>query len=241
MTRRAAFVSIITTLSLTACASAPPVTGEACGAARTVLVPVINAVIEEGGAVEIETRTALFPPVSDSERWDQIRDFGFAPVWRSAGTDDALRRAYWRVWQAIEPERRFGQPDAADREAWEAAYDAVGDDRVFPQDRLWGTFLDRNGGGADFTCAASIAEATGAALVSADAPRASGVMRLTPAAPGLEDDRALMAARAVYPPFEAGGAPRETGTIWLLRFTDAGDWRVLSARRVEAMGERRLP
>lgn len=241
MTRRAAISLMMCTFALTACASAPPVTGQACGAARTVLIPVINAVIEEGGAVEIETRTALFPPVSEAERWDQIRAFGFAPVWRSAGTDDALRRAYWRAWRAIAPGRRFGQPDIADREAWEAAYDAVGDDRVFPQDRLWERFFDRNRGGADFTCAAGIAEATGAVLVSADAPRAPGAMRLTPAAPGLEDDRALMAARAVYPPFEAGGAPRETGTIWLLRFTDAGDWRVLSARRVEAMGERRLP
>ena len=241
MTRCALLGSIVLALSLAACASAPPVTGEACGAARTVLIPVINAVIEEGGAVEIETRTALFPPVSDAERWDQIRAFGFAPLWRSAGTDDALRRAYWRAWQEIEPDRRFGQPDAADREAWEAAYDAVGDDRVFPQDRLWEMFLDRNAARADFTCAAAIADATGAVLVSADAPRAPGAMRLTPAAPGLESDRALMAARAVYPAFEAGGAPRETGTIWLLRFTGAGDWRVLSARRVEAMGERRLP
>ena len=66
-------------------------------------------------------------------------------------------------------------------------------------------------------------------------------MRLTPAAPGLEDDRALMAARAVYPPLEPGGAPRETGTIWLVRFNDAGQWRVLCVRRVEAMGGRALP
>ncbi len=60
-------------------------------------------------------------------------------------------------------------------------------------------------------------------------------MGLSPAAPGLQGDRALMSARAIYPPLEADGAIRETGTIWLLRFTDGGDWRVLSARRVDAM------
>lgn len=232
-----ALLSLITS----ACASTPPVTGEACGAARSVLIPVINAVIEEGGVVEIETRTGLFPPASDEARWAQIRDFGFAPVWRGAGTDNALRRAYWDAWREMDQRFRLDQPDAADRQAWETAYDAVGDDRIFPEPPLWEAFSARNRASADFTCAADIAEATGARLVAAHAPRAPGAMRLTPAAPGLEEERALMAARAVYPPLEADGAPRETGTIWLLRFTDAGEWRVLSARRVEAMGERRLP
>ena len=219
-----------------ACASAPPVTGEACGASRTVLIPVINAVIEEGGVVEIEARTALFPSAGDEARWAQIRDFGFAPVWRGAGTDNALRRAYWDAWRDMDQRFRIDQPGAADRQAWEAAYDAVGDDRIFPEPVLWDAFFDRNRASADFTCAADIAQATGARLVAAGAPRTPGAMRLTPAAPGLEEDRALMAARAVYPPLEADGAPRETGTIWLLRFTDGGQWRVLSARRVEAMG-----
>ena len=234
-------MSFAVLMALAACASAPPVTGEACGAARTVLIPVINAVIEEGGAVELETRTGLFPPPDDEARWAQIRDFGFAPVWRGPGTDAALRRAYWDAWRDMDQRFRVDQPGAADRQAWEAAYDAVGDDRIFPADALWEAFLARNTGEADFTCAADIAETTSAVLVSADAARAPGAMRLTPAAPGLEDERALMAARAVYPPLEPGGAPRETGTIWLVRFNDAGQWRVLSARRVEAMGGRALP
>ena len=224
-----------------ACAGAEPVTGEACGAARTVLVPVINAVIDEGGTVELETRTALVPPASDTARWEQIRDFGFAPVWRSPGTDTALRTAYWDAWRAMDSEFKFNQPDAADRQAWAEAYRAVGDDRIFPADDLWAAFLERNLARADFTCAAALAQTTGADLVSAQSPRERGAMRLTPAAPGLEGERALMAASALYPPFEAGDPPRETGTIWLLRFSETGGWRVLSARRVESMGGRRLP
>lgn len=223
------------TILVSACASAPPVTGEACGAARAVLIPVISAVIEEGGAVELDVDTSLFPPASQTGRWAQIQDFGFAPVWRAAGTDEALRRAYWDAWREIDRRVRLDDPEAADLQAWEAAYDVVGDDRVFPDLGLWSSFFDRNERSAAFTCAADIAAATGATLVSADTPRASGAMRLTPAAPGMEGDRALMAARSVYPPFEPGGAARETGTIWLLRLAEAGDWRVLSARRVEAV------
>ncbi|MCR9129266.1 MAG: hypothetical protein NXI12_07065 [Alphaproteobacteria bacterium] len=222
-------------VGIAACASVPPVAGEACGAAQTVLAPVINAVIEEGGIVEIETRTALVPPVSRSDRWALIQEFGFSPVWRSAGTDDALRRAYWQAWRDTDQSLRINDPDRADRQAWEAAYDAIGDDCIFPDDGLWRAFFDRNRADADFTCAADIAAMTGARLVGAGAPRGAGAMRLTPAAPGMEGGRALMAARTVYPPLEPGAAPRETGTIWLLRVTEAGDWRVLSARRMEAM------
>jgi hypothetical protein len=79
------------------------------------------------------------------------------------------------------------------------------------------------------------ATATQSQQVSGDAPRAVNAMRLSVAAPALHDGRALLAARATYPPFEAGGAPRETGTIWLLRAGSDGEWRVLSARRLEAM------
>ena len=226
---------------VSACASAPPVTGDACGAARTVLAPVIAAALEQGGRVEIETRTALIPPASDEARWRRIRDFGFTPVWRRAETDQALRAAYWRAWRDLEPDLRFGQPDIADRRAWESAYDAVGDDRVYPADALWSAFFTRNQRSAALTCAPELAQMTGAILVDADAPRAPGAMRLTPAAPGLSQGRALMAARAVYPPLQEGGEARETGTIWLLRLSESGEWRVLSARRMEAMGERRLP
>ena len=67
---------------------------------------------------------------------------------------------------------RVDQPGAADRQAWEAAYDAVGDDRIFPADALWEAFLARNTAEADFTCAADIAETSGAVRVSADAARA---------------------------------------------------------------------
>ncbi len=172
MTRPISTFLSLFALVLGACATTPPVTGEACGAARAVLIPVISAVIEEGGAVELGVDTSLFPPASQTGRWDQIRDFGFAPVWRSAGTDEALRRAYWDAWREIDQRVRIDNPEAADLQAWEAAYDVVGDDRVFPDQRLLTRFLDRNQAGADFTCAADIASATGAVLVSADTPRA---------------------------------------------------------------------
>lgn len=221
-------------LALSACATRP-VAGTACDAAQAVLLPVIYAAQEDGGAVEIEGRTSLVPVVSNAARWRTIRDFGFVPSWRPAGTDAALRRAYWRAWRDLDQSLRNAAPDDADRIAWAAAYAEVGDDRVFPDEAQWAAFFDRNRRSADFTCAAEIARVSGARMVSAQAPRASGAMRLSPAAPGLHGGRALMAAWAVYPPFEAGGAPRETGTLWLLRSTRTGDWRVLSARRVDTM------
>ena len=221
-------------LALGACAT-PPVTGTACDAAQAVLLPVIRAAQEDGGAVEIEGRTSLVPAVSDTARWRMIRDFGFVPSWRPAGTDAALRSAYWRAWRDLDHSLRIAAPDEADRIAWAAAYAQVGDDRVYPDEAQWAAFFDRNRRSAEFTCAAEIARVSGARLVDAQSPRAPGAMRVSPAAPGLHDGRALMAAWGVYPPFEAGGAPRETGTLWLLRSTRTGDWRVLSARRVEAM------
>ena len=216
------------------CATAPPAPS-ACDAARVVLLPVINAAIENGHDVEIETRTSLTPPPSDQDRWREIRELGFVPVWRSGATDQALRRVYWRAWRDLPPQLRAQEPDEADRRAWAAAYAEIGDDRVYPDDALWSAFFRGNRRSALSRCAAPIASATGARLVEAGAPRSENAMRLTPAAPGLDGEWALMAAQAVYPPLEPGDEARETGTIWLVRLGAGGEWRVFSARRIERL------
>lgn len=219
---------------LSGCATAPPAP-DPCDAARVVLLPVINAALDNGHSVEIETRTALTPPPSDEDRWREIRDLGFVPVWRSGATDRALRRVYWRTWRDLPPELRAQDRDEADRRAWAAAYAEIGDDRVYPDDALWSAFFRGNRRSAPSRCAAAIAATTGARLVEASAPRGENVMRLTPAAPGLDGEWALMAAQAVYPPLEPGDDPRETGTIWLVRLGASGEWSVFSARRIERL------
>jgi hypothetical protein len=216
------------------CATAPPAP-DACDAARVVLLPVINAAIENGHDVEIETRTSLTPPPSDQDRWREIRAFGFVPVWRSGATDRALRQVYWRTWRDLPPELRAQDRDEADRRAWEAAYAEIGDDRVYPDEALWSAFFQGARRSEPSRCAGVIAAATGARLVEARAPRGENAVRLTPAAPGLHGEWVLMAAQAVYPPLEPGGEARETGTIWLVRLGAGGDWRVFSARRIERL------
>lgn len=236
MRARGLRLALAAALTLAGCAATPaPMTADACGAANAVLTPVINAALDNGHGVEIETRTALIPSASDTQRWRRTRANGFVPSWRSPATDDALRTVYWRAWNDMDQAMRRDRPDEADRRAWQAAYDAIGDDRIYADDAHWSVFLQDNRARTPFNCAPALAEATGAQLVSPGSPRAPGALRLIPAAPALEADRALMAAHGVYPPFEAGSAPRETGTIWLLRATREGGWRVLSARRLEAV------
>lgn len=46
-------------------------------------------------------------------------------------------------------------------------------------------------------------------------------------------DRALIAARTVYPELNPGDDPRVTGTVWLLNPRTDGSWRVISARRTD--------
>ena len=172
----------------------------------------------------------------EREAWDWIADFGFAPVWRDPATDDALRRAYWEAWRALGRDAHRDST-AADRRAWEAAYAEVGDDRLFADDSLWRAFFAANRDGRLWSCAAQFADAQGARLVAPDSPRARGAVRFIPARPGIDNDRALISARSIYPPFETGGAERETGTIWLL--APSGEaWRVISARRLDTGPQR---
>lgn len=196
------------------------------------LAPVVQAARESGLEVEITERADLRPEPAASEQWEAIRSFGFAPVWRDPSTDRALREAYWRAWRALSPQDRAQDRAGADRRAWEAAYETIGDDRLYGDATLWTAFFDNNRRTSRFSCAADFAEAQGARLVRATAPRAENAVRFTPARPGLSADRAIISAWAVYPPLAEDGAPRETGTIWLL--SPAGErWRVISARRVD--------
>ncbi|MEQ8403734.1 MAG: hypothetical protein RKE49_01465 [Oceanicaulis sp.] len=236
MRGRSALAALLALVGLAGCAGAPqPRPGE-CAALDAVLGPLSRAAQDSRLAVEIAAELELRPGAEAREAWRWVADFGFAPVWRDPATDDALRRAYRDAWRAL-GEAAHRNTAAADRRAWDAAYAEVGDDRLYTDESLWGAFFSANRRGGRWACAARFAEAHGAQLVSPQAPRGRNAVRFIAARPGVRDDRALISAWSIYPPFEAGGAERETGTIWLL--APSGEaWRVISARRLDTGPQR---
>ncbi|MFW6413320.1 MAG: hypothetical protein ACOC0V_04215, partial [Oceanicaulis sp.] len=64
MNRIAILLGSVSACALQACAT-PQAPSDACAATRAVLGPLVNAALDQGLAVEIETRAALVPPSSD--------------------------------------------------------------------------------------------------------------------------------------------------------------------------------
>ncbi len=227
-------IALLPLLLLTACASAPDrVMDRECAVTMAVLTPILNAAHESGDNAELARRTGLWPQ-EGAEAWTYARDMGFAPVWRAAATDEALRRAYWDHYAPLQRQTGLSRAEREFR-AWEAAYAQVGDDRIFAEESLWAAFFDANDASIATPCAQTLSDQHGAALIRASAPRANTAVRIKPARPVFspDGDRALIAARSVYPELDPGDGPRITGTVWYLTPRRDGTWRVMSARRTD--------
>ena len=227
-------IPLLVLLTLTACATAPDqVTDRECAVTVAVLTPILNAASESGDSAELARRTGLWPE-KDAQAWDYARQMGFAPVWRSGATDQALRRAYWDAYMPLQQQAGLSRAER-DFRAWEAAYSEVGDDRIFAEDSLWAAFFDANDASIATPCVQRLSEDHGAALVRASNERAENAVRIEPARPVFSPDggHALIAARSVYPELNPGDGPRITGTVWYLTPRSDGTWRVMSARRTD--------
>jgi len=176
-----ALIAALTGLVVSACATVPEPEDRACLVTTAVLTPILNAAHESGDATELASHTTLWP-VRQDEAWTYVQRMGFAPVWRTGSTEAALRRAYWEAFLPLQAERALS---SAEREfqAWEAAYQAVGDDRVFVDDGLWQTFFTGNQRSAQTACATDWADRTGAHMVSLQHPRADKAVRVEPSRP----------------------------------------------------------
>lgn len=221
-------------LFLTACASTPDrLVDRECAVTTAVLSPILGAASESGDSAELARRTGLWPATDDGA-WDYVRQMGFSPVWRSGATDQALRSAYWRAFRPLQGDRSLSR---AEREmhAWEAAYDTIGDDRLYADEALWTAFLTDNQSHRATPCARELADEYATDLVRASAQRDATAVRIEPsrAVFNANGDRALIAARTVYPELNPGDGARVTGTVWLLNPRTDGSWRVISARRTD--------
>ena len=227
-------IALLALLLLTACATAPDrVADRECAVTMAVLAPILNAASESGNSAELAQRTSLWPE-GGAQAWSYARQMGFAPVWRSGATEQALRRAYWDAYYPMQQQTGLSRTEREFR-AWEAAYSEVGDDRIFAEDSLWAAFFDANDASIATPCVQRLSDDHGAALVRASAPREATAVRIEPARPVFSPDggHALIAARSVYPELNPGDGPRTTGTVWYLTPRSDGSWRVMSARRTD--------
>ncbi|HCR66445.1 hypothetical protein [Oceanicaulis sp. UBA2681] len=219
---------------LTACATAPDnLPDRECAVTTAVLSPILGAAAESGDSAELARRTGLWPEAG-SDRWAYVQQMGFSPTWRSGATDQALRSVYWRAYSPLQRDVGLSRVEREMR-AWEAAYEEVGDDRLYADAALWSAFLADNQSRRATPCAQALAEQYGAQQVRASAPRAAKAVRIEPSRPvfSANSDRALIAARTVYPELNPGDGARVTGTVWLLNPRTDGSWRVISARRTD--------
>ncbi|WP_421860912.1 hypothetical protein [Oceanicaulis sp.] len=227
-------IALLPLLLLTACASAPDrLADRECAVTTAVLSPILGAASESGGSAELTRRTGLWPEAG-SDSWAYVRQMGFSPTWRSGATDQALRSAYWRAYRPLQRDVGLSRAEREMR-AWEAAYRDVGDDRLYADEALWTAFFSANQSRQATPCAQPLAEQYGAERVRASGPRAANAVRIEPSRPvfSATGDRALIAARTVYPELNPGDGPRVTGTVWLLNPRTDGRWRVISARRTD--------
>ena len=219
---------------LTACATAPDnLPDRECAVTTAVLSPILGAAAESGDSAELARRTGLWPEAG-SDSWAYVQHMGFSPTWRSSATDQALRSAYWRTYSPLQRDVGLSRAEREMR-AWEAAYEQVGDDRLYADEALWTAFFNANHSHRATPCARPLADPYDAELVRASARRDSNAVRIEPSRPvfSANGDRALIAARTVYPELNPGDGARVTGTVWLLNPRTDGSWRVISARRTD--------
>ncbi|WP_273144563.1 hypothetical protein [Oceanicaulis alexandrii] len=227
-------LALLTLLFFTACASTPArLADRECAVTTAVLSPILGAASESGDSAELAQRTGLWPEAG-SDRWAYVQQMGFSPTWRSGATDQALRSAYWRAYSPLQRDVGLSRVEREMR-AWEAAYDAVGDDRLYADEALWTAFLTDNQSHRATPCALELADEYATDLVRASAQRDATAVRIEPSRPvfNAHGDRALIAARTVYPELNPGDGARVTGTVWLLNPRTDGSWRVISARRTD--------
>ncbi|WP_375547931.1 hypothetical protein ABWI01_09525 [Oceanicaulis alexandrii] len=225
---------LATVFFLTACASTPvSLVDRECAVTTAVLSPILGAAAESGDSAELARRTGLWPEMG-SESWAYVRQMGFSPTWRSGATDQALRSAYWRAYRPMQRDVGLSRAEREMR-AWEAAYEQVGDDRLRADEALWTAFFNINQSHRATPCARPLADPYEAELVRASAARNANAVRIEPSRAefSANGDRALIAARTVYPELNPGDGPRITGTVWLLNPRTDGSWRVISARRTD--------